>query len=187
MPDRFTLIRATTVSADFNPHGSLLGGIAEFGSRAANVIAKLVLAPLAIVSLTACGDAEGPTGSYGASEDASLVRNGPSERAVQIGFDGPRFDACASFARVTNLSADGEGLAVLAAPAGSAEVIDRIGAGRGVSMCQKVGDWVGVVYAPDADDPIDCGTGSPVPTRRAYDGPCRSGWVDEDFLKLVAG
>ncbi len=154
---------------------------------AAFTSAKLGLVLLSLTSLIACSEGDGPTGSYGASEDASLGRNGPSERAVQIGFDGPRFDACASFGRVTNLSVEGEGLPVLAAPAGSAEVIDRIGVGRGVSMCQKVGDWVGVVYAPDADDPIDCGTGSPVPTRRAYEGPCRSGWVDEDFLKLVAG
>ena len=154
---------------------------------AAFTSAKLGLVLLSMTPLIACSENDGPTGSYGASEDASLGRNGPSERPVQIGFDGPRFDACASFGRVTNLSVEGEGLAVLAAPAGNAQVIDRIGVGRGVSMCQKVGDWVGVVYAPDADDPIDCGTGSPVPTRRAYEGPCRSGWVDENFLKLVAG
>ena len=140
-----------------------------------------------LLSLSACSDRDGPRGEYGASDDAPQIRAAPSARRVQIGFDGPRFDACASFGRVTNLGADGQSLPVLAAPAGSAEVIDRIEAGRGVSMCQKVGDWMGVVYAPDADDPIDCGTGSPVPTRRAYEGPCRSGWVDEDFLKLVAG
>jgi hypothetical protein len=47
-----------------------------------------------------------------------------------------------------------------------------------------------VVYPPNADGeaiPVDCGTGAPVANRRAYEGPCRSGWVDENFLELVGG
>ncbi|MCH2488123.1 MAG: hypothetical protein MK010_10340 [Erythrobacter sp.] len=143
------------------------------------------------LALTACSDGEAPAGSYGASEDASQVRTGPRERAVLIGFDGPRFNACAGAGRVTNFgAAEGRTLPVLSAPAGSAEQVDTLASGRRVSMCQKVGDWVGVVYPPETsgdEAPFDCGTGSPVSTRRAYDGPCRSGWVDEDFLELIGG
>ena len=113
------------------------------------------------------------------------------ERPVQIGFDGPRFDACASFGRVTNLNPNADNyLAVRSAPAGSAEEVDRLEQGRGVSMCQKVGDWIGVVYAPEPGEgeaPAVCGTSSPVASVRVYEGPCRSGWVHEDYVKLVAG
>lgn len=151
----------------------------------------MLFALLSMASLSACSEGNGPTGSYGANEDASLTRNGPSERAVLIGFDGPRFNACAGTGRVKNLGADsGRTLPVLSAPAGNADEVDTLASGRRVSMCQKVGDWVGVVYPPGAsgDEPsIDCGTGSPVSTRRAYEGPCRSGWVNENFLELVGG
>ncbi len=121
-----------------------------------------------------------------ATEPATMA-----ERPVQIGFDGPRFDACPGFGRVTNLNSSGDGtLSVRSAPAGSAEEVDQLEAGRGVSMCQKIGDWFGVVYAPEPDEdegPVDCGTGSPVSSVREYEGPCRSGWVNEDYIKLFAG
>ena len=111
-----------------------------------------------------------------------------SERPVRIGFDGPRFDACAAFGMVTNIgSAEDARLTVRSAPAGTAEEVDALPAGAGVAMCQRVGGWVGIVYAPEGIDSAGCGTGSPVATVRDYEGPCRSGWVRDDYLKLIAG
>lgn len=110
------------------------------------------------------------------------------ERPVRIGFDGPRFDACASFATVTNIGpGEDDRLTVRNAPAGSAEEVDALPKGAGVAMCQRVGGWIGIVYAPDGGETGACGTGSPVATVRDYDGPCRSGWVRDDYLKLIAG
>lgn len=125
------------------------------------------------------------------AEEAAMI----DARPVQIGFDGRRFAACASFGRVTNLGAGGEAtLTVRAAPAGSAEEIDHIAPGTGLAMCQKVGGWIGIVYPPavpaaeegeEAEELLDCGTGSPVPDARNYDGPCRSGWVREEYIRLM--
>ena len=33
----------------------------------------------------------------------------------------------------------------------------------------------------------DCGVASPVRTKRYYDGPCKSGWVESNYIKLIAG
>jgi hypothetical protein len=116
-------------------------------------------------------------------------------RPVQIGFDGPRFAACASYGEVTSFNPRGEDtLTVRAAPAGSADETDRLAAGSGVAMCQKVGGWIGIVYPPPSagggegesiEERVNCGTGSPVPSARIYEGPCRSGWVREEYLRLM--
>lgn len=126
--------------------------------------------------------------SDGDPPTARTTGEGVPARPVQIGFDGPRFDACAGYGQVTNLNPAGDNtLSVRAAPSGDAEEIDRLGPKRGVSMCQKVGDWIGVVYAPQSEEPIDCGTSSPVQSKRIYEGPCKSGWVNENFVELIAG
>jgi len=33
----------------------------------------------------------------------------------------------------------------------------------------------------------ECGVSSPVRSKRNYDGPCKSGWVESNFVKLIAG
>jgi len=130
---------------------------------------------------------EGLTSSEGprsAAPDGSKV----SPRPVQIGFDGPRFDACAGYGEVKPLNPAGDNyLAVRAAPSINADEIDRLTSGTGLSMCQQVGDWIGVVYAPDQEEPVQCGTSSPVSSKREYEGPCKSGWVNENYITLVAG
>lgn len=149
---------------------------------------RFVFASIALLLLAGCKDdrlSEGKNSTpIGPVERSTEV----AERAVRIGFDGPRFDACPGYGRVANLNPSGENyLIVRAAPTSAAGEKDRLETGRGVSMCQKVGDWYGVVYAPQADEPIDCGTGSPVASVRAYEGPCRFGWVNENYIKLFAG
>lgn len=137
-----------------------------------------------------------------------------SERPVMIGFDGPRFNACGRDGRVFNLPFGEDTLAVRAAPAESAEEVDMLEDGTRVAMCQRTGGWVGIVYAPPpsieeageivdtegepeaetepeaANEPMDlrsCGTAAPVSSVRAYEGPCRSGWVSENYIRLVSG
>ena len=125
------------------------------------------------------------------AEEAAVV----DERPVQIGFDGRRFAACASYGEVTSFNPRGEDtLTVRAAPAGSAAEVDQLAAGTGVAMCQKVGGWIGIVYPPppaaaeegeEIEELLDCGTGSPVPSARNYEGPCRTGWVREEYIRLM--
>ena len=140
---------------------------------------------LPLLLLAACND-----GGDLSEREPPRARELPSvsERPVRIGFDGPRFDACYGYGRVVRLNPRGDNyLSVRAAPSASADEVDRIGMGRGVSMCQQTGNWIGIVYPPDVEQPVDCGVGSPVPNVREYEGPCKSGWVNENFIQLIAG
>ncbi len=146
---------------------------------------------------TAQTDIDNPTGR--------TARTGanPSERPVRIGEGGPRFDACQAVGQVKGLR--GKQLDVLIAPFDSAERKETISAGQQVWICTRSLDqqWFGIVYdngvstatgdgAATADvsaraGPGDCGVSSPVRSKRKYDGPCKSGWVESNFVKLVAG
>ncbi len=162
--------------------------------RRLNKIASLC-ASIVLLGATACDYQNDPgeprTYDMQSAEEAAVV----DARPVQIGFDGRRFAACASYGEVTSFNPRGEDtLTVRAAPAGSASEVDQLAAGTGVAMCQKVGGWIGIVYPPPADaveegeeveELIDCGTGSPVSNARNYEGPCRSGWVREEYIRLM--
>lgn len=174
----------------------------------------LTLLPL-VFSLAACAetskveddlpgsqtDAVNPTGRT-AGESGRVSAN-PGERPVRIGEGGPRFDACQAVGRVAGIR--GGELDVLIAPFDSADKKDSIAEGTRVFICTRSHDqqWFGVVYAepapvqaagegnelaaPPAMDLADCGVSSPVRSKRNYDGPCQSGWVESNFVKLVAG
>jgi hypothetical protein len=111
---------------------------------------------------------------------------------VRIGEGGPRFDACQSVGQMRGRST----LAVRAAPFDSAAQRAEIAGGQYVWICTSSHDqqWFGIVYddtAPlnegEARGPGECGVSSPVRTKRAYDGPCKSGWVESNFIIPVAG
>lgn len=91
-------------------------------------------------------------------------------------------DACSGTAHVSTL--EGGRLNVRAAPDLAAPVVDRLSAGTLVIRCDERNSWIGIVYGPDNSG---CGTGTPVENRKAYDGPCKSGWVSARYLKPYAG
>ena len=157
------------------------------------------------LALTACSEASDRDQTAPAPIDRSEI----APREVMIGFDGPRFDACGRNGRVYNLPFGEDAVSVREAPANSADEVDTLAEGTVVAMCQRTGGWVGIVYpapatnAPPTDSESDgeteptpasadailrpCGTTAPVPETRAYDGPCRAGWVSDDYLRLVTG
>ncbi len=94
----------------------------------------------------------------------------------------PDLDACLSTARVVET-----GGTVRAAPSETAAVTDELIAGIVVFLCDASADdvWAGVVY-PQTDDQ-DCGLGSGVESPKAYDGPCKSGWVLAERVPVEAG
>lgn len=142
-----------------------------------------------------------PDRSATAPSDPKAAANGqPGERAVRIGEGGPRFDACQSVGQLRGRST----LPVRAAPFDSAAQKAEIAGGQFVWICTSSHDqqWLGIVYddaAPviegegegqsgaAARGPGDCGVASPVRTKRAYDGPCKSGWAESNFIIPVAG
>lgn len=113
---------------------------------------------------------------------------GVDARPVRIGLDGADFDACGSFGTITGLDPDGDNfLSVRAAPTTNAEELDRLDSGTGVSMCERADGWIGIVYQGSGAAGTDCGVGSPVDRERDYNGACRSGWISERFVELIAG
>lgn len=123
------------------------------------------------------------------------VGSNPGERLVRIGEGGPRFDACQAAGRVTGLR--GSELDVRIAPFDSAKSKDSLSQGQFVYVCTRSHDqqWLGIVYdtsAVPADGEgvtqrTDCGVSTPVRSKQNYAGPCKSGWVESTFVKLVAG
>ncbi|MEH6757584.1 MAG: hypothetical protein V7676_08735 [Parasphingorhabdus sp.] len=169
------------------------------------MIRNLFIAGLICFSVSACSettkvsddlpesrsDVDNPTGR------TARIDSSPGERPVRIGEGGPRFDACPSVGKITNLR-NGE-LKVLIAPFDSAKQSDSLSEGQFVHICTRSHDqqWLGIVYekvsAPDAQGEdvaqefVDCGLSTPVRSKRNYEGPCESGWVESTFVKLVAG
>lgn len=123
------------------------------------------------------------------------VGSNPGERPVRIGEGGPRFDACQAVGKISGLRSNE--LDVRIAPFDSAQSKDSLKEGHLVYICTRSIDqqWFGIVYdkasastdGADASPRIDCGVSSPVRSKRNYDGPCDSGWIESNFVKLVAG
>ncbi len=104
---------------------------------------------------------------------------------VLIGKDGPNLDACGSFGGIKGLKPRGDNfLSVRSGPGTSYKELYRLTSSETFAMCDFRNGWYGIVLNSGRDD---CGTNSLLPTKRAYKGPCRSGWVHERFVNLLAG
>lgn len=109
---------------------------------------------------------------------------------VMIGHDGPDFDACGGWGRVSGLDPEGDNfLAVRAAPTTQASKMDELHEGEEVWFCDGTADqdWVGIVYGASREPGVDCQVGANLPGPVEYVGPCRSGWVSARYVTLLAG
>jgi hypothetical protein len=101
----------------------------------------------------------------------------PRTSAVPVRVGGEdHVDAC-GIARVRAAN-----LPVRAGPGRRFAIRDRLASAQRVFVCGGRAGWSAVVYGK-----TDCGVGGPRPLREAYQGPCRSGWVDTRRLEGVAG
>ena len=108
------------------------------------------------------------------------------DKPVMIGSEAG-LDACMSVGAVSGLDPQKEGfLAVRSSPSVKAKLLDKLAEGKQVSVCDTSADgkWVGIVYSKKG---LDCGVGSSVPRKQAYTGRCYSGWVNANFLTIIAG
>jgi hypothetical protein len=119
-----------------------------------------------------------------AEGDASALEQ--ATQAVRIGESGPSFAACSARATTRNRSPEAT-FAVRAAPYQAAQETGRLPAGAAFFICSRSLDqkWFGIVYDEGGTLADRCGVSAPVPARRDYMGPCRSGWVSSAFVKLV--
>lgn len=103
---------------------------------------------------------------------------------VQIG-SVEDLDACLSLGAV--LENGSETLKVHVAPSASSAHIDSLAGGTRVYLCSvsRDGAWHGVVYPSEPDQ--ECGVSAPVKEQRQYTGPCKSGWVQEKGIEVIAG
>lgn len=107
---------------------------------------------------------------------------------VRIGLDDPSLDACISQGEVFGLTPGGDGfLAVRAGPGKRYAMIDGLAEGRLFHICDSSADreWIGIVY--NADGSLNCDVGSPVESPRDYRGECKSGWINKQWVRVVAG
>jgi len=92
-------------------------------------------------------------------------------------------DACAALGEIRGISKHGDGFVAIRNGAGSKyRMKDKIRKnGIRVTICDSHGKWIGIVYGED------CGTSSPIAKKQPYKGQCKSGWVYEKFVELIAG
>jgi hypothetical protein len=143
---------------------------------------------LLCLCLAACGEAV-PNGNVADVNQASAPDMVTSQAApVRIGELGPSLDACTA-AGTTRRLAPGEALPVRSAPFDTGEQVGTVASGGRFFVCSRSIDqkWLGIVYDEGFSLSPACGLSDPVPRRRAYDGPCKSGWVSAPLVKLIAG
>ncbi len=161
---------------------------------------------MTIALLAACSDVEpiredmpdDGTTMEAAPGAASADRAGPPAKPVRIGELGPRFPACDGLGVVIRSEAT-----LRNAPFENAAEIAELSQNERVHVCTRSMDqqWVGVIISvaePDgsAEDPVEktivlppradkCGVMRPASHARNYDGPCRSGWVEQAAIRRV--
>jgi len=151
---------------------------------------------LLCLALAACSKGESMLEDLPNSSMAGADRGEPSEirmeagqsRAVTIGEDGARLDACGTVGQVVRVGA--RGLPLRAAPFANAPETTQLAEASRVHVCTRSLDqkWLGVVVmAPAGGEAMDCGVSEPVDRKQPYDGPCQSGWVSSASVRLIAG
>jgi hypothetical protein len=93
-------------------------------------------------------------------------------------------DACGAMGAVAGFKSNSSVLAVRSGPGTSFAQTDSLPVETVVFVCDFQGDWIGIVYGKDLST---CAVSSPLPTKLAYHGPCLSGWVHKQYLRIVAG
>ncbi|MGZ8286172.1 MAG: hypothetical protein ACXW27_13515 [Allosphingosinicella sp.] len=144
---------------------------------------------LLCLGLWACGDPA--TVANRAAADNQAVPEAdvtPQSRPVRIGELGANFRACGAAGTPRSLRT-GEALPVRSSPFENAGESGSVAAGARFFICSRSHDqkWFGIVFDEGGALAENCGVSEPVTRRRDYDGPCRSGWVQSAFVKVIAG
>jgi hypothetical protein len=148
---------------------------------------RAILIPCLV--LASCGDPV-EVANRSAADDGNTAADivTAAARPVRIGELGPNFAACSAAGTTRNLK-PGEALPVREAPFDNARESGSVAARGRFFICARSHDqkWFGIVYDDDGTLAERCGVAEPVTRRRDYDGPCRSGWVQSAFVKVIAG
>lgn len=72
--------------------------------------------------------------------------------------------------------------ALMSEPNRAARVKNSLMSGSQLFVCERRGDWLGVVVA--TVDPVQCGVSVSIERREPYHGGCASGWVLRDDVVI---
>ncbi|MEL7689117.1 hypothetical protein [Citromicrobium bathyomarinum] len=121
----------------------------------------------------------------GAEEQRASATAAPKALAVRIGRDGPHASACDRIGRVANLPGGSDDfLSVREAPSIDATRIDKLDDDAPFFVCDRQGQWYGIVYLPDGTlgEPGQCGLENSVGAPQPYSGACLTGWVSSRYV-----
>jgi hypothetical protein len=113
----------------------------------------------------------------------------PEERLtvpVRIGELGANFSACSARGTTRRVVGEGESIAVRSAPFEASKQTAALAHGSTFFVCARSLDqqWFGVVFDEAGTASPSCGVLAPIPARRDYAGPCKSGWISSASVKL---
>ena len=145
---------------------------------------------LAALGLAGCSEAPGaPSQPARPASDpaapATMLAAPAGARAVMVRADGG-LDSCALGMIDDPPSGPEQGaVMVFGAATTDLDMIDTLMHEDQVWVCEESGDMVGIVYP--SDDTMDCGLSSPPETSAPYRGPCQTGWVKQQWVRIIAG
>ena len=125
---------------------------------------KLILVPLLVLGLSIVNYAE---------ENNEILHH--DKIPVLVGGNSPE-NACISKGIVYGLK-DNSFLAVRLGNSTKHKKSDNLHNNDTVWLCDKKGDWMGIVYGKD------CGVGFPIDEKKEYNGSCKFGWSHQNWLK----
>jgi len=151
---------------------------------------RQILLLLLLMALSACGEPATLANRSATDNEAApeAVEVTPGSRPVRIGEHGANFRACSAAGTARNLKS-GEALSIRSAPFENAGETGSVASAARFFICTRSHDqrWFGIVVDEGGTLAGRCGVSEPVTRRRDYDGPCRSGWVQSAFVKVIAG
>lgn len=136
---------------------------------------------------TSALDVEREAARERAVEKAASLNQGPGRKPeipIVIEAD-PDFDACGANGVIEGLDPAGDGfLAVRSGPGANYAELDRLYNGERVYLCNEKGKWLGIVYSKQRQE---CNVSTGWISTQPYTGPCKSGWVHRNWVRLHAG
>lgn len=148
-------------------------------------------AALAALVLAACSDAQAPPADKAAPAPQARAseqvgHGGAGVRPVMLSSEAGDLDPCA-LAMINDPPTGPEQGAVMVFGAATTDLdmVDTLMHTDKVWVCETSGDMHGIVYPPDGE--MDCQLSSPVSGSKPYRGPCRTGWVKQEWVQITAG
>jgi hypothetical protein len=149
-------------------------------------------AGLLAVALAACSGGEPPAAGDQASPAPQASAAGPvghggaGLRPVMLTSAQGDPDPCA-LAMINDPPSGPEQGAVMVFGAATTDLdfVDTLMHTDKVWVCETIGDMHGIVYPDDGEK--DCQLAAPRSGSAAYRGPCRTGWVKQEWVEIIAG